>query len=303
MPMILVADDSEVDRALILDVLKKEPLDWLVEVVSSAEQAMKLMREMAFDVVITDVMMEGMSGLELLNHVHRQPHRVPVIVISGQDNQEAAIEALRSGAASYVSKKDLHGRLGETVKQILEIAKAEQSYESLIGCAEEMRFQFKLANDPSLIPALVSLLQKMVDGMQVLTDEAQTRLGIALDEAVVNAMCHGNLELSEDDMKEARRHLHTEARIDCIDSRRDLEPYCERFVHIAAGISTDGIKVIVRDDGAGFAPASVDESDGNRGLTLIQNLVDRASYNDTGNELTLIKRRDVKQEVVDAQPA
>ena len=117
MPMILVADDSEVDRLVITEMLKKEPLDWLVEVVSSAEEAMTMMREMAFDVVITDVLMTGMSGLDLLNHVHRQPCRIPVIVISGQDDQSAAVEALRNGAASYVPKSELAARLGETVKQ------------------------------------------------------------------------------------------------------------------------------------------------------------------------------------------
>ena len=61
MPMILLADDSELHRNFILEVLKKEPLDWLIETVSSAEEAIALMRHMAFDVIITDVVMSGMS--------------------------------------------------------------------------------------------------------------------------------------------------------------------------------------------------------------------------------------------------
>ncbi len=295
MPMILVADDSEADRMVITEMLKKEPLDWLVEVVSSAEEAMALMREMAFDVVITDVLMAGMSGLDLLNHVHRQPHRVPVIVISGQDDQSAAVEALRQGAASYVPKSHLASRLGETVKQVLELAQANQNYQDLIGCAEEMRFQFKLANDPALIQPLVGLLQQMANGMGILSDEAQTRLGIAVDEAVINAMCHGNLELSDDDMADVRRHVHSGDRIEGITSRRDAKPYCDRQAHIAAGLSREGIKVVVRDEGDGFSlPSAKCSSSEHRGLTLIQNLVDKASFNDAGNEITLIKFRDLQ---------
>src|SRR5690606_28294888 len=113
-------DDSEIDRMVILELLKKEPLDWLVEAVSSAEEAVRLMREIAFDVVITDVLMAGMSGLDLLNHVHRQPHKVPVIVVSAQDTRAAAIEALRNGAANYIPRSSLPALLGETVRQVLD---------------------------------------------------------------------------------------------------------------------------------------------------------------------------------------
>lgn len=292
MPMILVADDSELDRMVITEMLKKEPLDWLVEVVSSAEEAMKLMREMAFDVVVTDVLMTGMSGLDLLNHVHRQPSKVPVIVISGQDDKSAAVEALQQGAASYVPKSELAARLGETVKQVLDAAKRERNYQDLIGCADEMRFQFRLANDPQLIQPLISLVQQMAEGMGLLTDEARTRLGIAVEEAVVNAMCHGNLELSDKDFADVRSHLHTSSKIEIIESRVANAPYCDREVHVWIGLSRDGIKVVVRDDGKGFTPASVDYSSGQRGLTLIQNLVDKASFNETGNEITLVKFRD-----------
>ncbi|MEZ6133275.1 MAG: response regulator [Pirellulaceae bacterium] len=292
MPMILVADDSELDRKLIQEVLQKEPLDWLIEVVDSAEAAMHLMREIAFDVVITDVLMTGMSGLELLNQVHRQPQRVPVIVISGQDDKSAAIEALRQGAASYVAKSELTARLGETVRQVLEAARTEQNYQQLIGCADEMRFKFELKNDPALIQPLINLLQRMSDGMNLLSSDARTRLGVAIDEAVINAMCHGNLELSEKEMAEVHRHLHSGVPIEAIVSRSDRQPYCGRLVHVSAGISREGIKVTVRDDGKGFSMGDLQDSSEHRGLTLIQNLVDKATFNDLGNEITLIKFRD-----------
>ena len=196
MPMLLVADDSEVDRMVILELLKKEPLDWLVEAVSSAEEAVRLMHEIAFDVVITDVLMSGMSGLDLLNHVHRQPHKVPVIVVSGQDSRAAAIEALQNGAANYIPKSCLPALLGETVRQVIDASTAEKNFQRLIGTADDMRFHFKLTNDLALIHPLVSMIQQMAMGMGVLDVDNCTRLGIAIDEAISNAICHGNLELS-----------------------------------------------------------------------------------------------------------
>jgi DNA-binding NarL/FixJ family response regulator len=290
MPLLLIADDSEIDRMVMLELLKKEPLDWLVESVSSAEEAMRLMREVAFDVVITDVLMTGMSGLDLLNHVHRQPRKIPVIVVSAQDSRDAAVEALRNGAANYIPKGSLPALLGETVRQVLEASTAEKNYSRLIATAEDMRFHFKLTNDVALIHPLVSMIQQMAMGMNVLDIDDCTRLGIALDEAISNAMCHGNLELSEREMAYVRCHLHDKRPIDSIEERRASIPFSERYVHVACLITVDGAKISVRDDGQGFEVGAVDQEEGRRGITLIQNLVDKAIFNDTGNEITLIKR-------------
>lgn len=292
MPMILVADDSQLDRTLITEVLKQEPLDWLVEVVESAEEAISEMKRVAYDVVITDIMMSGLSGIDLLNHVHRQPHRVPVIVISGQDDQKAVAEAIRMGAASFVPKSELPSRLGETVRQVLEAAHLKRNYQALIRCGQEIRFKFKICNDPSLIQPFISLLQDMAEGMGILSDEARTRLGIAVDEAVTNAICHGNLELSEDEMQEVRRRLHAHEKLEAIADRENTAPYCERCVHLSAAMSHEGIKVVIRDEGNGFEPDSVAADPAHRGITLMQNLVDKVSYNPSGNEITLVKLSD-----------
>ena len=300
MPMILVADDSELHRNLILEVLKKEPLDWIIEAVSSAEEAIALMRHMAFDVIITDVVMSGMSGLELVNQVHRRPKRVPIIVISGENDQTSAIEALKRGAASFVAKKDLSARLGETVRQVLDASRLEQNYQNLIGCAEEIRFKFSLTNDPDLVQPLIGLVQRMSDGMNLLASVSRTRFGVAIDEALVNAICHGNLELTEEEMKEVHGHLHSGTPSDAIESRRNKSPFSERHVHVSVGLSMEGIKVVVRDDGNGFSRDAISLSNEHRGITLIQNLVDKASYNEVGNEITLIKFRDQKTQT--AQP-
>ncbi|MCA9132098.1 MAG: response regulator, partial [Planctomycetales bacterium] len=248
------------------------------------------MREIAFDVVITDVMMSGMSGLELLNYVHRQPRRVPVIVVSGQDSQSAAVEALKNGASNYIPKSSLPALLGETVRQVLDAVSAQQNYENLLGTAEDMRFHFKLTNELAHIHPLVGMIQQMAVGMRILDSDNCTRLGIALDEAISNAICHGNLELSERDMGYVRSHLHDDCPIDLVESRRAEPPYNNRFVYVSCLLTREGVKISVRDDGKGFSLSGIDQEEGRRGITLIQNLVDQAAFNDAGNEITLLKR-------------
>jgi diguanylate cyclase (GGDEF)-like protein len=100
-PKILVIDDDDQIRRLLLDIFKKRYDCWDV---SSAEEALLVLAEESFDLVISDINMGGMSGLELVPHVHSISADSIVLMISGQNNIETAIEALRAGAFDYILK-------------------------------------------------------------------------------------------------------------------------------------------------------------------------------------------------------
>ncbi len=100
-PKILVIDDDDQIRRLLLDIFKKRYDCWDV---GSAEEALLVLAEESFDLVISDINMGGMSGLELVPHVHSISADSVVLMISGQNNIETAIEALRAGAFDYILK-------------------------------------------------------------------------------------------------------------------------------------------------------------------------------------------------------
>lgn len=70
----------------------------------SGEEALRALREAPFDVVITDLKMPGMDGLELVDRLKREAPHVPVILITGHGGEEEAREALRRGACDYLHK-------------------------------------------------------------------------------------------------------------------------------------------------------------------------------------------------------
>ena len=294
MPVILVVDDSKIDRVLITDLLRREAMDWVIEVADSAEQALVCLREMAIDVVVTDMLMPGISGLELLDYIHKQPRKVPVIVISGQDNPSAAIEALRKGAASYVPKSELASILNATIKQVLAAFKSEKSYHQLIESVDDIEFNLRLRNDPALIPTLVTVIQELAVGMELCGEEGRTRLGIAIDEAVLNAIYHGNLQLPATEVASAHGKLRDGEHVESIEARAKEQPYANRVVHVKMALNRELVEVTVRDEGPGFSPQEVesDSESGHRGLTLMRNLVDEVSFNEIGNEIKLVKRRE-----------
>jgi diguanylate cyclase (GGDEF)-like protein len=100
-PKIFVIDDDDQIRALLLDIFKEGYDCWEAR---SAEEALLVLAQESFDLVISDINMGGMSGLELVPHVHSISPDSVVLMISGQNNIEAAIEALRAGAFDYIMK-------------------------------------------------------------------------------------------------------------------------------------------------------------------------------------------------------
>ncbi|MBA3514960.1 MAG: EAL domain-containing protein [Pyrinomonadaceae bacterium] len=100
-PGILVIDDDEHVREFLLDLFREA---YNCCEVSSAEAALMVLAQDSFDLVISDIHMGGMSGLELVPQVHALSPDSIVLLVSEQDNIETAIEAMRGGAFDYILK-------------------------------------------------------------------------------------------------------------------------------------------------------------------------------------------------------
>src|SRR5512139_177460 len=102
MPTVLVVDDSSVDRSRIGGLLLKSELN--VEYAVNGAEALRRIAEISPDLVLTDLIMPEMDGLELVAAVVAQFPLTPVILMTGRGNEETAVRALRAGATSYVPK-------------------------------------------------------------------------------------------------------------------------------------------------------------------------------------------------------
>ena len=100
-PRVLIIDDEEQIRSLLIDVLCDA---YDCSAAASAEEALTALADENFDLVISDIDMGGMSGLELVPHVHSLSPDTVVVMVSGNSDIEFAIKALRVGAFDYISK-------------------------------------------------------------------------------------------------------------------------------------------------------------------------------------------------------
>ena len=115
---ILVVDDEAVIREGIRRILEKE--GYQVEPKSSGRVALERLQEEDFDLVITDLKMPGMGGLELLKAIRILQPNVPVILITGYSTVETAVEAIKNGAFDYLAKPFTPVQITEKAQKALE---------------------------------------------------------------------------------------------------------------------------------------------------------------------------------------
>jgi two-component system response regulator PilR (NtrC family) len=101
MAAILVVDDDATIRDTLYDLLSE---DHLCHVAETAERALEWLARDVYDVVLTDISMPGLSGVELLGNVRQNQPQTPVIIISGIQDQDHARGMMRLGAFDYLLK-------------------------------------------------------------------------------------------------------------------------------------------------------------------------------------------------------
>ena len=127
MSEILVIDDEDVIRMLVMEILESAGHE--VTGAESAERALGLLEEADFDLVVSDVVMPGLSGLELLEAVHTRRASLPVVLVTGAGTYDTLSQALTRGAAGLVTKPFAHAELQMAVADALE--RASRSREEL----------------------------------------------------------------------------------------------------------------------------------------------------------------------------
>jgi CheY-like chemotaxis protein len=296
MATVLVVDDSPVDRRLAQGLLER---GGGLKVLSAANGAIafELVHQQQPDIIVTDLQMPEIDGLELVGLVRGSFPLIPVILMTAHGSEEVAVQALQRGAASYVPKSRLGEDLQSTVYSVLALARADRYHDRLLHCLSQSSLRFELDNDPALIFPLVDHMQQQISRLKLVDDTGRIRVGIALEEALLNALYHGNLELSARDLAAVRSAAGLGPSL--IDERIGSAPYQSRKIVVEAEFSASQAKFVITDEGCGFDPTLLPdaeapqlEEENGRGLLLMRTFMDEVEFNARGNQVTMIKRRD-----------
>ncbi|MBA4186664.1 MAG: hypothetical protein C0467_01460 [Planctomycetaceae bacterium] len=293
-PAILVVDDSQLEQRFVAKLLESQG-SWRIIFANNGVEALAAIGREVPAVVLTDIQMPQMDGLTLVEKIRDQFPQVPVVLMTGEGSERIAVEALKAGAADYVPKQALTHDLTSVLERVLSIRQAETRRFRVLAGLTRRSSQFILENDPSLVPPLVALLRDDMIEIGLCDITGATRAGIALEEALLNAMYHGNLEVSSELRENGDDAFHKLAA-----ERRGQSPYQARRVRVDARMIPGSATFVIADQGPGFDisklpdPESPDYIPGpsGRGILLMRAFMTEVRYNSTGNEVTLVKTGD-----------
>lgn len=168
MANILVVDDErDICKALGI-LLSKE--GYSVKEAYNGEEALELVKREAFDLIMTDIKMEKMDGFALLREAQKISPETPVIMMTAFASVGSAVEAMRAGAADYITKPFINDEIRLTVKRIIEGKKLElenlilrqelsqrkAAFPDIIGSSEPMQRVFAVME--KVIPSKTNIL-------------------------------------------------------------------------------------------------------------------------------------------------
>src|SRR5262249_54321448 len=155
---VLIVEDEPNERASLEELLRSER--YAVDGAASGEAALELAAECPPDVVVTDLRMPGLDGIELVRQLRAGIAGVPVIVVTGHADVSSAVRAIRAGAEDYIAKPVNFDDLLHTIARAIERrelrAEADElrrqlrdrdfaGMEGLIGSSQPMREVYKVA--------------------------------------------------------------------------------------------------------------------------------------------------------------
>jgi CheY-like chemotaxis protein len=297
---ILVVDDEEVIRYSLQKKLSR--LGYKVISMEKAEDALYLLKNgEKLDLIITDIKLRKMDGIELLRRIHGLDEPIPVLIITGHGNVEDAIKALRYGASDFIRKPFDINDVASSVRIILNRKHEKKLAESFAHFVVYEKGCYRIPIDESIINAMSYNLTKNLVPSGICNSTTAENISMALQEAISNAMYHGCLEISSS----IREDYGIKGFNDEIEKRKADERYMDRHVTITYELNKEYVEYIIEDEGPGFDynnlpdprdPENFFRNSG-RGLLIIRIHLDEVSWNGRGNVLRLRKYRVERNDV------
>jgi DNA-binding NtrC family response regulator len=187
---ILIVDDEKSMCQYLSIMLRKEGYD--VKTVHNGKKALLEIKESNFDVVITDIRMEGMDGIELLGAVKETNPTLPVIIMTAYASTKTAIDALNRGAFYYLIKRAKNDEIKMVIRNALDMhrvksenvflkkqLKKKDEFKEIIGKSEEIQSVFNLVNKVADTDSTILISGESGTGKELIAKAIHYRSGRA----------------------------------------------------------------------------------------------------------------------------
>ena len=265
-PHLLVVEDDDLMRDVLHRFLQMK--GYQVSLRQDGKSALATFRDGGFDLVLSDVAMPGMDGMQLLKAVKEHNPRIPVILISGHGDVDMVVQALKAGAENFLAKPLSMERLARVVDQALELSMIHPEGRHPFPCFRQLS-QLSVPSRNEYIHEVVFQISRSAAAVGFARRDLNNNLKLALVEAITNAMEHGN----------------------------KWDPQLR--VEVEARVSPEMLEVVISDQGQGFDPGSLPDPtspeqllcERGRGIFLMRSILDQVEVVPPGNRVILRKFR------------
>ena len=165
---LLIVEDEETLCESLKRVLSKE--GYIVDTVNTAESALTVLQEVPYDLIVTDIILPGMNGIELIRKIKEDHSEQIVVVMTAYASLETAVEALRAGSYDYIVKPVMHEEIKQIVKNAIN-QKVLQKENRLLKCQLENKYDIEtisLYKSPAM--------RKLIEEIKAIADSAANLL-------------------------------------------------------------------------------------------------------------------------------
>lgn len=289
---ILVVDDER-DLAEMIKSAVEMQYNSTVLLAYNGHEGLSILEADPPDLVISDITMPDMDGLDMIRGLRKKRKDMPVIIITAYDHIENTVAAIRLGAMDFIRKPFKIEELYFSLDRILKMRHGPIDRAADLKQAGRLLWNYRTNNCD--VSELASYLSMLITQAGLCSSHDFNSFYVVIYEAITNAREHGNLEMPSHFKDEDIHHYYA-----MMNERLNDETFAKRKINIELQYNDHEIMLKIRDEGNGF-DHSVFDADSfytndhilkhyGKGLIIIKSYMDKVCFNDKGNEILLVKK-------------
>lgn len=287
---VLIVEDDKASRLFLESLLESN--DYSFKSAANGIEGLNVFDEYQPDLVLSDIQMPIMDGLELLEAIRDKRSETIVVIITAFGTENYAIQALHLGANNYLKKPVASQELLRLLKKYKSIFTSKFSPDALPGKLLNRNFKMEFKSEFNKIPKIVDKV--IVESALEFENTIKVNIELGLVELITNAIEHGNLAI---DYHQKQNALNKGTLDELYKDRTNKAEYKDRKITVDFYTDEEIIQWTITDEGDGFdwksLPDPTDQQHilelSGRGVFISNFLFDKVEYSGKGNIVTATK--------------
>jgi YesN/AraC family two-component response regulator len=293
---VLLVEDDPASMSYLEVLMKKEGHDY--RKASDGKSGLKMFHEFAPDIVLSDINMSHMTGLEMVERIRQAQPGVIIIMLTAYNSEEYVIAAMKVGANNYLKKPVSRNSLISLLRKYDKLIHARLVKSSICSYQSEHLFSLCFDTNLEIIPSVVNYLVQ--ETAELFNEEEKLDIKLGLGELILNAVEHGNMRISYDEKNAA---IEADRLQDLYQQKLEAIKCTDSYVEVVYSEKEGKSQWVIKDQGDGFDPSKIPNPispDGimrlhGRGIFICKFQFDEMEYLGKGNIVRVIKNIKKKQ--------